>query len=58
MQNGNLVISKIEDNGYVGTLSQTLKLENFATASQSCCEQNSSTVELVDHNYDGRRAVA
>jgi len=36
-----------------GILSQTLDLENFATASRSCCQQNSSTVELVDHTYDG-----
>jgi len=43
---------------YVDTLSRTLKLENLATASQSCCEPNSSTVELVDHTCDGRRAVA
>jgi len=38
-----------------GTLSKTLDFENFATASQSCSQQNSSTVELVDHTYDGRR---
>ena len=31
-----------------GTLPQTLDLENFATANRSCCQQNSSTVELVD----------
>jgi len=40
------------------TLSQTLDLENFATASQLCCQQNSSTVEFVGHTYDGRRVVA
>jgi len=39
-----------------GTLSQTLDLENFATASRWCCEQNSSTVELVDYTY--QRVVA
>ena len=37
-----------------GTLSQTLDLENFATASQ----QNSLTVELVDHSRDDRHVVA
>ena len=30
------------------SLSPNLDKENFATASQWCCEQNSSTVELVD----------
>jgi len=40
------------------TLSQTLDLENFATTSRSCCQQNSSTVELVDHSHDGRLIVA
>jgi len=39
-----------------GTLPRTLDLENFATASRSRCQQNSSTVEFVDH--DGRRVVA
>jgi len=39
-------------------LSQTLHLGNFSTASQSCCQQKSSTIELVDHSYDGRRVVA
>jgi len=39
---------------FSGTLSQTLDLENFATASQSCCRQNWSTVELVDDTYSGR----
>ena len=39
-----------------GTLSQTFDLENFATASRSHCQQNSSsssssTVELVDNTY-------
>ena len=33
-------------------------LENFATVSRSSCQQNSSTVELVDHTYDGRCVVA
>ena len=37
------------------TLSETLDLDNFATARRSCCQQKSSTVELVDHAYDGRR---
>ena len=41
-----------------GTLSQTLDLENFVTASRPRCQQNSSTVELVDDTYDGRRVVA
>ena len=31
--------------------------ENFATASRLRCQQNSSTVELVDHICDGRRVV-
>jgi len=35
-----------------------LDLENFALASRSCCQQNSSTVEVVDHTFDGRRVVA
>ena len=38
-----------------GTLSQTRDFEDFATASRSCCRQNSSssssTVELVDDTY-------
>jgi len=36
-----------------GTLSQTPDLENFATASRSRCQQNSSssTVEFVDDTY-------
>ena len=34
---------------------QTPDFKNFATASRSCCQQNSSTVELVDlHTYDSR----
>jgi len=41
-----------------GTLSQTLDSENFARASRSCFQQNSSTVKLVDHTRDGRRVVA
>jgi len=36
------------------TLSQTVDLENFATASRSRCQQNSSTVELADDTYSGR----
>jgi len=40
-----------------GTLFQTLDLENFVTASRPCCQQNSSTVELV-HSYEGRRVAA
>ena len=38
-----------------GILFQALDLENFATTGRSCCQQNPSTVELVDHTYDGRR---
>ena len=34
-----------------GTLSQTLDLQNCATASRSRCQQNSSTMELVDDTY-------
>ena len=43
-----------------GTLSQTLNFEweIFATASRSCCQQNSSTAEFVGYTYDGRRFVA
>jgi len=41
-----------------GTLSQTLDIENFASASRSCRQQNSWTVELVKHTYDCRRVVA
>jgi len=41
-----------------GTLSQTLDLDNFAMASRSCSQQNSSTAELVDHTYEGRLVVA
>ena len=41
-----------------GTVSQTLDLENFATASRSRCQKNSSTVQLVDDTYDARRVVA
>ena len=33
-------------------------LENFATGSRSCCQKNSSTVELVDDTCDSRRVVA
>jgi len=39
-----------------GTLSKTLELENFA--SRSCCQENLSTVELVDHTCVGRRVLA
>ena len=35
-----------------------LELKNFATVSRSGRQQNSSTVEPVDHTYDGRRVVA
>jgi len=40
-------------------LFETVDLENFATTSRSrsCRQQNSSTVELVDHTYNGRRVV-
>jgi len=40
------------------SLSRTLDLENFASASRSCLQQNSSTVEFVDHSYDGRRVAS
>ena len=33
--------------------SGTLVVGTFATASRLCCQQSSSTVELVDHTYDG-----
>jgi len=40
------------------TASQTLDLENFATARRSCLgQQNSSTVELADDTCGGRRVV-
>ena len=32
--------------------------KNFATPSRSYCQHSCSTVELVDHTYDGRRVVA
>jgi len=35
-----------------------LRTEKFAAASQLCCQQNSSTFELVDNTYDDRRMVA
>ena len=38
-----------------GTLTKTLK--NFATANRSSCQQYSSTVEIVDDIYNGRRVV-
>jgi len=38
-------------------VSQTLDLENFARTSRSYCQQNSSTVELVDHSYNSRCAI-
>jgi len=41
-----------------GSLSQTRDLENFAVASRWLCQQNSSTVELVDRTYANRRVVA
>jgi len=45
-----------------GTLFQTPDLENFATASRSSCEHNSSssssTVELVDDTYTTVRVAA
>ena len=40
------------------TLSETPNLENFATASRSCYQQNLSMVEVVDHTCDGWRIVA
>ena len=32
--------------------------QNFATASRSHCQPNSSTIEFVDHTHDDRRIVA
>jgi len=32
--------------------------ETFTAASRLCCQQDSSTVELADHTYDGQRVVA
>jgi len=46
-----------KDHFFPGTLLQSLGGANFAAACRSCCHQNSSTVELVDRHYDGRRAV-
>ena len=43
---------------FSGTLSETLDLENFVTASRRYNQQNWSTVELSDHTYDGRRIMA
>ena len=39
-------------------LSQAMDLKNFAAASLSGYQRNSSTVEFVDHAYDGRRVVS
>ena len=39
------------------SLSPNLDKENFATASQWCCQQNSSTVELVDWTRRGNRVL-
>jgi len=36
------------------TLPKALRLENFATGSRWCGQQNSSTAETVDYTYDGR----
>jgi len=41
-----------------GSLSQTLDVDNFATASRSCCQHNSSTVELADRTYYASWLVA
>jgi len=41
-----------------GTLLQTLDSEKFVAESRPRRQQNSSTVELVDHTCDARRAVA
>ena len=40
------------------TLSQNFGLRKFRHSSRSCCQQNSSRVELVDHTYEGRRTMA
>jgi len=40
-----------------GTTSQTLDLIFPRHVDRSHCQQNSSTVELVDHTYDGWRVV-
>jgi len=45
-----LVSRKMRTLSY-GNLPQTLDFESFATACRSCCQQNSSTVELVDDTY-------
>ena len=37
-----------------GTLPQILHSESFTAVGRWCGQQNSSTVELVDHTYDGR----
>jgi len=42
---------------FSGTLPRTLDSQNFATAGGSCSQQNSSTVELVDHTDDDRRVA-
>jgi len=43
----------------LSSLSRWTWAGDFATASRSCYQQDStSTVELVDHTYDGRRVVA
>ena len=54
----NLGISKIRAL-YVRNFVPSSGLKNFVAAkSRSCCQQNSSTVELVDDTYDGRHVVA
>jgi len=37
---------------------KTPDFKNFVTASRSCCQQNSSMIDLTDCTCGGRRAVA
>jgi len=54
---GNSDTSKIKGTS-LWTLSRTLHLENFATASRSYCHEKSTVVEFANHMYDSRRIVA
>ena len=43
---------------FLPELCETPDCRNFARLSRPRCQQNSLTVELVDHTYDGRRIMA
>ena len=52
-----LCLTEIRVSSKLRNFPQTLDLENLVTVSRSCYQQNLSTVETVDHTYDGRRVV-